>query len=215
MRAVIGDPALPPVTVPGQVQRSVLPTVNNTLTMDAFFDPYEGTLRQWNTDLRVQQSDKWYLEVGQRFTGSGNRVRRGDIWNPISFNEVFTPTPELNFTTLTAATKLPFGWTVGTKLYYDLRNGQSPELDVVGLYQNPCKCWSMGLYFLQFPDRQQYNFMISLTGIGWTENFGTAVLKSILSPLLIGERGLPWAAPGGHYGTRPPQDDAPAGLRRP
>jgi LPS-assembly protein len=47
--------------------------------------------------------------------------------------------------------------------------------------------------------------MISLTGIGWTENFGTAVLKSILSPLLIGERGLPWAAPGGQYGTRQPQ----------
>lgn len=215
MRAVIGDPALPPVTIPGTVQRSVLPTVNNTLTMDAFFDPYEGTLSQWNTDLRVQQSDKWYLEVGQRFTGSGNRVRRGDIWNPISFNEVFTPTPELNFTTVTAAARLPFGWTVGTKLYYDVRNGQSPELDVVGLYQNPCKCWSMGLYFLQFPDRQQYNFMISLTGIGWTENFGTTVLKSILSPLLIGERGLPWAAPGGHYGTRPPQDEAPSSLRRP
>ena len=205
MRAVIGDPALPPITVPGQQQRSVLPTINNTLTMDAFFDPYDGGLSQWNTDLRFQQENNWYVEVGQRFTRAGNRVRRGDIWNPISFNEVFTPTPELNFTTLTAATRLPFGWTVGTKLYYDIRNGQSPELDVVGLYQNPCKCWSMGLYFLQFPDRQQYNFMISLTGIGWTENFGTAVLKSILSPLLIGERGLPWTMPGGPYGTRPPQ----------
>ena len=72
--------------------------------------------------------------------------------------------------------------------------------NVVALYQNPCKCWSLGLYYLQFPDRAQYNFMLSLTGIGWTENFGTAVLRSILSPLLIGEKGLPWAAPGGPYG---------------
>ncbi len=204
LRAVIGDPALPPVTIPGQQQRSILPTINNTLTMDAFFDPYGGGLSQWNTDLRFQQENNWYVEIGQRFTRAGNRVRRGDIWNPISFNEVFTPTSELNFTTITAATKLPFGWTVGAKLYYDIKNGQSPELDVVGLYQNPCKCWSAGLYFLQFPDRQQYNFMINLTGIGWTENFGTAVLKSILSPLLIGERGLPWAAPGGPYGRLPP-----------
>ena len=204
MRAVIGDPALPPVTIPGQQQRSLLPTVNNTLTMDAFFDPYGGGLSQWNTDLRFQQENNWYVEIGQRFTRSGSRVRRGDIWNPISFNEVFTPTPELNFTTLTAGTKLPFGWTVGAKLYYDIKNGQSPELDIVGLYQNPCKCWSVGLYFLQFPDRQQYNFMINLTGIGWTENFGTAVLRSILSPLLIGERGLPWAAAGGPYGRLPP-----------
>ena len=206
LKAVIGDPAMPPILIPGQQQqqRSLLPVINNTLTMDAFFDPYKGGVSQWNTDLRFQQENNWYVEIGQRFTRGGNRVRRGDIWNPISFNEVFTPTPELNFTTLTAGTRLPFGWTVGTKLYYDIKNGQSPELDVVGLYQNPCKCWSAGLYFLQFPDRQQYNFMISLTGIGWTENFGTAVLKSILSPLLIGERGLPWAAPGGQYGRLPP-----------
>ena len=49
--------------------------------------------------------------------------------------------------------------------------------------------------YLEFPDRQQYNFMVNLTGIGWTESFGTAVIKNILSPLLIGERGLPWAMP--------------------
>jgi LPS-assembly protein len=215
MRAVVGDPALPPVTMPGQQQRSVLPAVNNTLTVDAFFDPYTGSFSQWNTDLRFQQADRWYVEIGQRYTRPGNRVRRGDIWNPISFNEVFAPTPELNFSTFTAATRLPFGWTVGAKMYYDFRNGQSPELDVVGLYQNPCKCWSLGLYFLQFPDRQQYNFMINLTGIGWTENFGTAVLKAILSPLLIGERGLPWAAPGGPYGTRPSPSEITAGPSRP
>jgi LPS-assembly protein len=216
MRAVIGDPALPPVTTPGQQQRSLLPTINNTLTMDAFFDPYGGGLSQWNADLRFQQESNWYVEIGQRFTRAGNRVRRGDIWNPISFNEVFTPTPELNFSTFTAAARLPFGWTVGAKAYYDFKNGQSPELDVVALYQNQCKCWSAGFYFLQFPDRQQYNFMINLTGIGWTENFGTAVLKSILSPLLIGERGLPWTAPGGPYGRLPPAaSETTGGASRP
>ena len=81
-----------------------------------------------------------------------------------------------------------------------LELGKSSERDIVALYQNPCKCWSLGLYYLQFPDRAQYNFMFSLTGIGWTENYGTAVVRSILSPLLVGERGLPWAAPGGPYG---------------
>ncbi|MFO0768407.1 MAG: hypothetical protein U0231_16875 [Nitrospiraceae bacterium] len=68
---------------------------------------------------------------------------------------------------------------------------------MVALYQNPCKCWSLGLYYLQFPDRQSYSFMLSMTGIGWTENFGTIVVRSILNPLMIGDRGLPWAAPGG------------------
>lgn len=89
---------------------------------------------------------------------------------------------------------------MGAKGYYDVKGGRSPEYDVVALYQNPCKCWSLGLYYLQFPDRQSYSFMLSMTGIGWTENFGTIVARTILGPLLVGDRGLPWAAPGGPYG---------------
>jgi len=188
--------------VPGQ-----LPAINQYLTVDAFFDPYQSSVSQFNTNLRVQQSNYWYLEVGQRFTHDGNRVRRGDLWNPISFNEVYAPTPEIQFVTAGGAFRTPWGWTIGAKGYYDVKNGRSPEYDVVALYQNPCKCWSLGLYYLEFPDRVQYNFMLSLTGIGWTESIGTAVIKSILSPLLIGEKGLPWAVPGGPYGR--PQSAMP------
>ncbi|MFI5223191.1 MAG: LPS assembly protein LptD, partial [Nitrospirales bacterium] len=188
--------------VPGQQ-----PATNQYLTIDAFFDPYRSSLSQFNTSFRVQQSNYWYLEVGQRYTNEGNRVRRGDLWNPISFNEVYAPTPEIQFVTAAGAFRTPWGWTVGAKTYYDVMVGKSSEFDVVALYQNPCKCWSLGLYYLQFPDRQQYSFMLSLTGIGWTESFGTAVVRSILSPLLIGEKGLPWAVPGGPYG--PPQSSLP------
>ena len=176
------------------------PAINQYLTIDTFFDPYRSTMSQFNTDLRVQQSNYWYLEVGQRFSRDGNRVRRGDVWNPISFNEVYAPTAEVQFVTAGGGFRTSWGWTIGAKGYYDVKSGKSPEYDVVALYQNPCKCWSLGLFYLQFPDRAQYNFMLSLTGIGWTENYGTAVVRSILSPLLIGERGLPWAAPGGPYG---------------
>ncbi|MGH7147693.1 MAG: LPS-assembly protein LptD, partial [Nitrospiraceae bacterium] len=63
--------------VPGQQ-----PAINQYLTIDAFFDPYRSSVSQFNTNLRVQQSNYWYLEVGQRFTHDGNRVRRGDVWNP-------------------------------------------------------------------------------------------------------------------------------------
>jgi len=174
--------------------------MNQYLTIDAFFDPYQGALSQFNTDLRVQEGSNWYAEVGQRYSRDGNRVRRGDVWNPLSFNEVYAPTEEIQFVTAGGGFRTPWGWTLGGKAYYDVKNKRSPEYDVVALYQNPCKCWSLGLYYLQFPDRAQYNFMLSLTGIGWTENFGTAVLRQVLSPLLWGERGLPWASPGGPYG---------------
>ena len=82
------------------------------------------------------------------------------------------------------------------KGYYDVKGGRSPEYDVVALYQNPCKCWSLGLYYLQFPDRQSYSFMLSMTGIGWTENFGTIVAKTILGPS-VGRR--PRLASGGTW----------------
>ncbi|HSF66617.1 MAG TPA: LPS assembly protein LptD [Nitrospiraceae bacterium] len=216
MRVVIGNTT--PQYTPTQVADAAFgqgtwglpgqrPATNQYLTIDAFFDPYQSSLSQFNTNLRVQQANYWYLEVGQRFTHEGNRVRRGDVWNPISFNEVYAPTAEIQFLTAGGAFRTPWGWTVGAKGYYDVKTGKSPEYDIVALYQNPCKCWSLGLYYLQFPDREQFNFMLSLTGIGWTENFGAAVIRNILSPLLIGERGLPWPTPGGPYGT--PQSTMP------
>ena len=216
MRAVIGNTS--PQFTPAQLADAAFgrggmaapgqqPAINQYLTIDAFFDPYRSSVSQFNTDFRVQQSNYWYLQVGQRFTHDGNRVQRGDVWNPISFSQVYAPTPEIQFVTAGGAFRTPWGWTIGAKAYYDVKNGRSPEYDVVALYQNPCKCWSMGLYILEFPDRQQYNFMLNLTGVGWTENFGTAVIKNILSPLLIGEKGLPWAAPGGPYGM--PQSAIP------
>ena len=186
----------------GAVGGGSRPPINQYLTVDAFFDPYQGTVSQVNTDLRVQEGTNWYIEVGQRYSRDGNRVRRGDVWNPISFNEVYAPTGEIQFVTAAGAFRTPWGWTVGAKGYYDVKNGRSPEYDVVALYQNPCRCWSAGFYYLQFPDRQQFNFMLSLTGLGWTENTGTAVMRSLLTPLLWGERGLPWYTPGGQYGQQ-------------
>ena len=223
MRAVIGNNlprqiGLSQMDAPifGQASRAwaMRPPINRYLTVDAFFDPYQPGVSQFNTDLRFQEGTNWYFEVGQRFTRDGSRVRRGDIWNPISFNEVYAPSKEIQFVTMGGAFRTPWGWTIGAKAYYDVKAGRSPELDAVALYQNPCKCWSVGLYYLKFPDREQYSFMLSLTGVGWTDSPGAAVMRALLSPLLWGERGLPWAAPGGPYGL-PPQvdpDEVSAGM---
>lgn len=200
----------------GDITAGRRPPINQYLTVDAFFDPYQGVVSQVNADLRLQEGNNWYIDVGQRYSRDGNRVRRGDVWNPISFNEVYAPTDEILFLTIGGAFRTPWGWTVGAKGYYDVKHGRSPEYDVAALYQNPCKCWSAGVFYLQFPDRQQFNFMLSLTGLGWTENTGTAMMRSILSPLLWGERGLPWYTPGGAYGRIeqvPQPDGATVGSR--
>lgn len=186
-RTVIGNPV------------GAIRAVDHVLTIDAFYDPYRSMFSQFNTDLRFQYEKEWYVEVGQRHTREGLRPRRGDIWNPISFNEVFAPTQELNFLTLAGGLRGPYGLAFGARTYYDVKRGGSPETDVVALYRNPCECWSLGLYYIRFPDRVQYNFMLTLTGVGTTENFGTQIIKYLLQPLLVGERALPWPSP---YGKR-------------
>ena len=116
------------------------------------------------------------------------------------------------FVTVSAAFRTPLGWTLGAKSYYDIKDGGSPAIDVVGLYQNPCRCWSLALFYLKFPDRMQYNFMLTLTGVGWTESFGSEVVRALLGPLLIGERGLPWPTPL----VKPPATpEVPAGPKQP
>ena len=205
-RAVIGDAATFAPLTPGQPPPTGQTKIG--LTVDSFFDPYRGGVSQFNTDLRLQRHNAWYLEVGQRFTHSGNRVRRGDVWNPLSFGEVFAPTRELDFLTIGGAFRTPLGWTIGAKSYYDIRTGNSPELDVAGVYQNDCRCWSLGLYYVKFQDREQYNFMFSLTGLGATESFGTQIVKALLSPILQGERGLPW--PTSFVKRSPPAQPPPA-----
>jgi LPS-assembly protein len=196
-RMVIGNPV------------GAIRMVDHVLTVDAFYDPYRNMFSQFNTDLRFQYEREWYVEVGQRHTREGLRPRRGDIWNPISFNEVFAPTHELNFLTLAGGVRGPFGLAFGARTYYNLQGGGSPETDLVALYRNPCECWSLGFYYIQFPDRVQYNFMLTLTGIGTTENFGTQIMKYLLQPLLIGERALPWPSP---YGKRSTASAASPGL---
>jgi LPS-assembly protein len=160
--------------------------------VDAFFDPQRTQWTQLNTDARIQYHQSWYLTVGQRFSREGPRVRRGDIWNPLSFNEVLAPSDEIMFLTAGGAVRLPFGITVGSRVYHDLRTGDTAELDIMGLYQNPCKCFSIGLYYIRLPDREQYDFLVSLSGLWGTQGYGTELMRMILGPILADERGVPW-----------------------
>ena len=162
------------------------------LTLDAFIDPNTKEFSQMNTDALIQGKKAWYVTVGQRYAKAGSRVRRGDIWNPISFNEVLDPADEILYLATGGGVRLPLGVTLGTQWYHDLRTGQTAEWDVVGLYQNPCRCFSLGVFYQQLPDRTQFDFLISLTGLWGTQGYGTQLMKTILGPIMVGEKGVPW-----------------------
>ena len=162
------------------------------LTVDAFFDHRNKDVTQLNTDGLIQGDRTWYLSVGQRYSKAGSRVRRGDIWNPISFNEVLAPAEKILYLTAGGGVRLPGGVTVGSRWYHDFRTGKTAELDVVALYQNPCRCFSLGLYYVRFPDREQYDFLISLTGLWGSQGNGSQLMKDLLGPIMQGDRGVPW-----------------------
>jgi LPS-assembly protein len=162
------------------------------MNVDAFFDHRQKEFTQLNTDGLIQGHRAWYLTVGQRYSKAGSRTRRGDIWNPISFNEVLAPAEKILFLTAGGGVRLPGGVTVGSRWYHDFRTGKTAELDVVALYQNPCRCFSLGLYYVRFPDREQYDFLISLTGLWGSQGNGTQLMESILGPIMGGDRGVPW-----------------------
>ena len=162
------------------------------LIVDAFFDHHKKELTQLNIDGLIQGHQAWYLTAGQRYSRAGSRTRRGDIWNPISFNEVLAPAEKILYLTAGGGIRLPGGVSVGSRWYHDFRTGKTAELDIVALYQNPCRCFSVGLYYLRFPDREQYDFLISLTGLWGSQGNGTQLMKSILGPIMQGERGVPW-----------------------
>jgi LPS-assembly protein len=162
------------------------------LMVDTFINPYEQNFREVNTDAFIQGNQDWYVSVGQRFTRAGPRVRRGDIWTPLSFNELLEPDDKILYLTAGGAMRLPLGVTLGTRWYHDLRTGETAEWDVMGLYQNPCRCFSFGLYYQEFPDRTQFDFLISLTGLWGTQSNGTELMKSILGPIMADEKGVPW-----------------------
>ena len=160
--------------------------------LDTFINPYEQEFREVNTDAFIQGHQDWYVSVGQRYTRAGPRVRRGDIWTPLSFNEMLEPDEKILYLTAGGALRLPLGVTLGTRWYHDLRTGQTAEWDMMGIYQNPCRCFSFGLYYQEFPDRTQFDFLITLRGLWGTQSNGTELMKSILGPIMEDEKGVPW-----------------------
>ena len=169
------------------------------LSIDAFYATDDHDFTQLNADIAARFHQRAYMELGYRRTRERIVPRRGDIWNPLSFNEVLEAESEIRFFTGGGAIRLSRGWTVGTRVYHDFATGKTPEWDVVGLYQNSCRCWSLGLYYIRLgagvdlPERNQVNFVLTLRGVGETIGAGTRILQSILSPLLKDEHGLPWA----------------------
>ena len=78
------------------------------LSLDTFYNPEDRELSQFNSDVMVQAHQQAYMQLGYRYARSGLIPRRGDVWNPVSFNEVLAAQSEINFFSAGGAVRLPW-----------------------------------------------------------------------------------------------------------
>ncbi len=138
-----------------------------TLGVDSFLDPQKGRWKAINSDLRFNLMGWWNLNIGHRFTQTTTLPQRGDFFNPTAINQQVLVS-EIHFMTLQTTMKLPYGFTLANRAYYDLDRHEKTEI-VYGV-QYESQCWSVAFAFQDLPDEEEYSFMISLKGTGTIES---------------------------------------------
>lgn len=125
------------------------------LNFDTTFNVYDSIVNTFNFELGVQPTDKLSVIFERRFTRNATTFIRGTI--DLSVNK---------------------GWHLLYSARYDERRANFQENNFSLMYDDPCKCWSMGFDFIKRnninrgirQDETKFMFNITLRGIG---GFGT------------------------------------------
>lgn len=146
-----------------RLETVIRPHANSSIEIDSFYDPYEGKISSFNSDLKIRLERYLSLSFGQRYAKEGDIPKKGDIFNPFSLGEDIK-TPEIRFLTGTAELSLLDGIIIGSKAYYDLLNERFSEIDYGIRYD--AGCWWFSLTYTDLPEKNQVSFLISLKGLG-------------------------------------------------
>lgn len=146
-----------------RLETIIRPNADSSIEIDSFYDPHEGKLSSFNSDLKIRLERYLRLSFGQRYTKEGETPKKGDIFNPFSLGEKAS-SPEIRFLTGTLELSLTDGITIGSKAYYDLLNERFSEIDYGIRYD--AGCWWFSLTYIDLPEKNQVSFLISLKGLG-------------------------------------------------
>ncbi|MEK6683119.1 MAG: LPS assembly protein LptD [Nitrospirota bacterium] len=135
-----------------------------TLDIDTFYNLYRRETVSFNSDLNLQVRRPWMIGVGQRYTREGALSPNGDPINPLSpADSTFwysSPSPLLRFLTGETRIELPGKVILTSRVYYDVKDRAYAEIDY-GL-QYIGQCWAFAVSYQDLPDRNQWNFMVTL-----------------------------------------------------
>jgi LPS-assembly protein len=134
------------------------------LDIDTFYDYELKTLTVFDTELRATLSHYGDIAVGHRSTRPEVALpRKGDILDPLALGGLVTdPHPEIDYYTIAARARLPWGFEVANKTYYNRQTGKYTEIGY-GLQYN-AQCWSVTFTYQDFPDKNEFGVMVALLG---------------------------------------------------
>ncbi len=135
-----------------------------SIKFDSFYNIYDNQLTSLNSDLHLFLRPYVDLKIGQRKTLSGTLPKKGDLFNPYYLGDREAITPEIDFWSETLSITTPWGIRFVNKLFYDKSQKKVVEVDYIVEIQH--QCWGIGLSYLDFHDRNEFSFVITLKGLG-------------------------------------------------
>jgi LPS-assembly protein len=165
----------------------ILRTLNPTpivLDIDAFYNHYESAVAQVNTDLTIELLKRYFFSIGERFTRAGVVPVRGDLFNPLSYNENLFQAETTHFYWAQLGIALPYNFYLVSRGFYDKNDGVFPEINYGLFYVGSNRCWGVGAFFIQRPGQQsEYAFVFTLGGVGYTDSPFSALYRQLFSRL--------------------------------
>jgi LPS-assembly protein len=140
------------------------------LDVETFYNYTDSAITVFNTDLRFSLTTDVFLSIGQRFSRAGSVPVKGDLFNPMTLNDVLIQPETTHFYTAEAGMKLPYNFYAVVRGYLDQNTGQFPEVDYGLYYVGSDRCWGAGFLFIQRPDQTEFAFVFTLGGVGFTNS---------------------------------------------
>lgn len=140
------------------------PSPSLSLEVDTFYDIYDDKLTSLNSDLGLGMTPYLNLKGGYRSTRDGTVPKKGDLFNPYYLGDRETTTPKTDFITGEATISTPWGIRYTNKVFYDIEQSKMVEIDHLVHYQ--AQCWGLGLSYIEFHDRTEFSFVVTLKGLG-------------------------------------------------
>ena len=164
------------------IARTAVP-VTTELNVDVFYNHAQSAVSAFNTDLKVNLTKDFFFSIGQRFTHQGQVAVRGDLFNPMTLNEVLFQSQKTNFYTAEVGFALPYNLYAVARGYLDQGTGQFPEMNYGLYYVGSSRCWGAGIMLNQRPDQTEFAVLFTLGGVGFSDSPFSGLYRGLFQRL--------------------------------